>query len=254
MNSQEIYKELRRYFEDAGFNLLVKIKSSEYDGAAAGKMTSSDFVGDAKSIILAGFAGSDFWKVFNRFLDNNPDFKEKYEDPIDSYSSLTFGRLSGILRAEDGIRYKSVFPFGRGALDIDFVKLGALGGVGVPSLLRILLNPEYGTWFSMRGAVITNLEFDEYDKPLSSFDPCRGCARPCITSCPAHTVSERGWDWEACMKFRIGDDTCLKKCVLRLACPYGKEHVYSGEQIEHHYGFVLKSVIEYFTKEAAKSK
>lgn len=96
-------------------------------------MTSSDFVGDAKSIILVGFAGSDFWKVFHRFLDNNPDFKEKYEDPIDSYSRLTFGRLSGILRAEDGIRYKSVFPFGRGALDIDFVKLGALGGVGVPS-------------------------------------------------------------------------------------------------------------------------
>jgi epoxyqueuosine reductase len=247
MKSHEIYEELRRYLEDAGFNLLVKIKSSEYDAEAAGKKSSSDFLEDAKSIILSGFAGNGFWKAFKRFLDNNPGFKEKHENPIDSYSRLIFGRLPEILQAEDGIRYELVFPFGDAATDMDFVKLGMLGGVGVPSLLGILLNPKYGTWISMRGALVTDIEFGEYDKPLSSFDPCSGCYKPCITSCPARTLSENGWDWQACMRFRMSDDTCSEKCSSRIACPYGKEHAYSAEQIEHHHAFVLKSVREYFT-------
>lgn len=254
MNSHEIYEELRRYLEGAGFNLLVKIKSSEYDAEAAGKgkKSSSDFLENAKSIILSGFAGNGFWKNFKRFLDNDPGFKEKHENPIDSYSRLIFGRLSEILKAEDGIRYESVFPFGDTSTNMDFVKLGMLGGVGVPSLLGILLNPKYGTWISMRGTLVTNIEFEEYDKPLSSFDPCTGCYKPCITSCPARTVSEYGWDWYECMRFRMSDDTCSEKCASRLACPYGKEQAYSTEQIGHHHGYVLKSVREYFTKREDK--
>ena len=248
MSSQEIFEEARSYFGEAGFNLFVKIKSEEYDRVSLGKKSSSDFVRGAKSILLSGFAGKTFWPVFNRFLIDNPDFKEKHEDLIDAYTTLKFSHVSEILGAERGISYKAVFPFGSGALDMDFVNLGMLGGVGVPSLLGILLNPEYGTWVSLRGALITDLEFENYDEPLVAFEPCPACPKPCITACPAHTVSDRGWDWESCMRFRISSETCSGKCASRLACPYGKEHAYTEGQIAYHHGFVLKSVKDYFRK------
>ena len=245
MNSNEVFEGLRNSFGEAGFNLVVKIKSGEYD-IASNKGNSHGFVKGAKSIILAGFAGGAFWTVFNRFLDNNPGFREKHEDLIDNYSKLIFSRISAILDEEKGIFHKTVFPFGEDALAIDFLKLAMLGGVGVPSILGILINPEYGTWISLRGAIITNLEFDDYDLPLEWFDPCPSCPKPCITACPANTVSDKGWDWESCMKFRISFDTCSQKCASRIACPYGQKHMYMEDQIAYHHKFVIKSVKEYY--------
>jgi epoxyqueuosine reductase QueG len=161
---------------------------------------------------------------------------------------LVFGKLSSKTEAFSGKGYKIIFPFGKDALDLDFVKLGILGGIGVPSILGLLLHPVYGTWISLRGAIITDVEFGDYDSPLVNFDPCPSCGKPCITACPASTVSEKGWDWESCMRYRLDSDMCSGKCSSRLACPYGKDHAYGSEQIAYHHKFVLKSVREYFKK------
>ena len=247
MSSEKIFEEIRKHFGEAGFNLTVKIRSVDYDGAENRKEP-FDFVEGAKSIILTGFAGRTFWNVFNLFLADNPDFKENHEDLIDDYTRLIFGKLNSKTEAFSGKGYKIIFPFGNDALELDFVKLGILGGIGVPSILGILLHPVFGTWISLRGAIITDIEFEDYDSPLVNFDPCPSCTKPCITACPANTVSEKGWDWESCMRYRLDSDTCSGKCSSRLACPYGKDHAYGSEQIAYHHKFVLKSVREYFKK------
>ena len=247
MSSEKIFEEIRKHFGEAGFNLTVKIRSVDYDGAENRKEP-FDFVEGAKSIILTGFAGRTFWGVFNIFLADNPDFKENHEDLIDDYTRLIFGKLNSKTEAFSGKGYKIIFPFGNDALELDFVKLGILGGIGVPSILGILLHPVFGTWISLRGAIITDIEFEDYDSPLVNFDPCPSCTKPCITACPANTVSEKGWDWESCMRYRLDSDTCSGKCSSRLACPYGKDHAYGSEQIAYHHKFVLKSVREYFKK------
>lgn len=245
MSRDGIFENIRDYFDEAGFNLTVKIRSDDYDEAAAGKK-SGEFLHGARSIILTGFAGRGFWEVFNRFLARNAGFIEKRENPIDDYTRAVFGGLTPALETPAGAGYRTVFPFGKDALDLDFVRLGTLGGVGVPSLLGLLLNPVYGTWISLRGAVVTDTEFDTYDTPIKGFEPCPPCEKPCISACPAHTVSEYGWDWEACMKHRVSTDVCSDKCASRLACPYGKQHAYTADQIAHHHKFVLKSAKEYF--------
>jgi len=247
MSSRKIFEGLRKHFGEAGFNLTVKIRSEDYD-VAAGRKAPGDFVGGAKSIILAGFAGRTFWDVFKLFLADNPEFEREHEDLIDDYTRSIFSELVSKTGALNGSGYKIIFPFGKDALELDFVKLGILGGIGVPSLLGILLHPVYGTWISLRGAIITTIEFESYDEPLVGFDPCPSCTKPCITACPAHTVSEVGWDWESCMRYRLDSDTCSGKCASRLACPYGKEHAYGSEQIAYHHKFVIKSVREYFKK------
>jgi epoxyqueuosine reductase QueG len=248
MSSEKIFEGIRTHFREAGFNLTVRIKSEVYD-EAPGRNRAGDLVAGAKSIILTGFAGRGFWETFSRYLTNNPGFKDNHENLIDDYTRLIFREAAPVLEASCGARYKTVFPFGEGATDLDFVKLGVLGGVGVPSLLGILLNPEYGTWISLRGAIVSDIEFETYDEPIGSFDPCPPCEKPCITACPAHTISDKGWDWESCMRYRLGSDTCSVKCASRLACPYGREHAYKEDQIAHHHKFVLKSAKEFFNYE-----
>jgi epoxyqueuosine reductase QueG len=202
---------------------------------------------DAKSVILVGFAGRGFWEMLQGFLKENPEFRGTREDWIDDYTLFQFMSASQIFEDEN-VNYEMTFPFGSGGLSIDFSKLGELGGVGVKSLMGILIHPEYGLWISLRGAIVTDLEFAHYDEPLSSFNPCPECSKPCISACPANTVSENGWDYTACMKFRLSDDTCRDNCASRRACPYGKEHQYSEEQLAHHHRFVLRSIRKYWKR------
>ena len=246
MNTEEIFDEIKKYLSYSGFNLVVKIKSSEYDKISSPKKESKVLLSGAKSIILAGFGGNAFWDQFKSFLDENPVFRKKHEDLIDSYTMLHFEHISEMLNSEKNVVFMTAFPFGNQARDMDFVKLGKLGGIGVPSLLGMLLHPVFGTWISLRGAILTNMEFSSYDKELSSFDPCPPCSKPCITACPANTISLNGWDWEACMRFRLDTDVCSLNCASRLACPYGDKNRYNDEQILYHHGFVIKTLKKYY--------
>ncbi|MBI2488052.1 MAG: hypothetical protein HYW01_14135 [Deltaproteobacteria bacterium] len=252
MKPDSIYNKLKNIFEDSGFNLVTRIKVSEYDRRVSPDRRAGTVFTNAKSIVLVGFAGKDFWNVLQNFLRENPEFRDTREDWIDDYTLLKFMLAAKILEDKKA-DYKMAFPFGLGAFALDFLKLGQLGGVGVHSLLGVLIHPEYGSWISLRGAFITDLEFARYNNPLSSFNPCPACSKPCISVCPANTISEKGWDWEACMNFRLSDNTCTTNCASRRACPYGKEHQYSDEQLAYHHKFVLKSVKEYFKKWHTKS-
>lgn len=241
MDTGSIYKKLVDLFYISGFNLVRRIKVDEYYQQYSFNRRVSNLFPDAKSVILVGFAGKGFWKIFQKFLEDNPEFRDSREDWVDDYTLLRFSSASEILKDEK-VKHKLIFPFGSEALALDFIQIGQRGGLGTKSLLGILIHPEYGTWISLRGIIITDLEFSEYDKPLPCFDPCAACPKPCISACPAKTISERGWDWEACMNFRLDSDTCSTNCASRRACPYGKEHQYSDEQLAYHHRFVLKSV------------
>ena len=247
MARDETFGEIRELLSESGFNIFLKIKASDYDGSVAPDRKVGALMSDAKSIILVGFGGSSFWKIFSAYLGRNPDFREKHTDLIDTYTVLNMARAGEALGAA-GVRYALAYPFGENALGLDFVALGRLGGAGVGSLLGILINPVFGTWMSLRAAIITDAEFAEYDGPLEGFNPCPSCDKPCITACPAHTVSESGWDWKACMEWRLDTDVCSERCASRVACPWGSRERYSAEQMAYHHSFVLKSVRAWFAK------
>jgi epoxyqueuosine reductase len=247
MKSDSLYNRLENLFRNLGFNLVRRVRASEYDQQAPLNRRVSNLMPNAKSIILIGFAGRSFWEMLQGFLKENPKFRDTREDWVDDYTLLQFMSASQILDYEK-VNYRMVFPFGSSGHTIDFSKLGALGGVGVKSLMGILINPEYGLWISLRGALVSDLEFSHYDNPLTSFNPCPPCSKPCISACPANTISENGWDYTACMKFRLRDNTCTDNCFSRRACPYGKEHQYTEEQLHHHHDFVLKSVKKYWER------
>ncbi len=247
MKPSFIYNKLADLFNNSGFNILRRIKVSEYDQRVPLSRRVTNLLTNAKSLILVGFAGRKFWEILQGFLKVNPEFRDTREDWIDDYTVLRFMSAANILEDEK-VDYRMVFPSGSASLALDFSKLGEVGGVGAKSLMDILIHPEYGLWISLRGAIITNIEFAQYNEPLYSFNPCPECSKPCISACPTNTVSENGWDCNSCMRFRLSNDTCRDNCASRRACPYGKEHQYSNEQLAYHHKFVLKSVREYRNK------
>lgn len=244
MENKKVLEKLRKHFQKCGFNLTFTVDPLEYDSSAGIKKDLNTLFHNVKSVILIGFGGNTFWSTFQDYLQANPEFKSNNIDLIDNYSILKFCEASKILD-NNGISYKIVYPFGESSFDLNFMKLGELAGAGVNSLLGILLHPVYGPWISLRGAILADLSLDEYDKPLRNFAPCPSCDKPCISACPADTISESGWDWESCIKFRLSDNTCANSCASRRACPYGEPEQYSEEQLEYHHKFVLKSVREY---------
>ncbi len=250
MKSDHLFEKLKALFHSSGFNIVTKAKTVDYRKNSRHEGELDGVLQSGKSIILAGFAGNKFWEVLRAFLSNNPEFENARIDWIDDYTKLIFDLAARILD-ESGVSYKMVFPFGKTAFDLDFMELGRMSGVGVDSLLGILLHPEYGPWISLRGALITNLVFSTYDNPLTNFNPCPPCAKPCITVCPAKTISARGWNWNACMDYRLSSETCESNCASRRACPYGKAHQYTEEQLAHHHKFVLRSLKHY--REGKKS-
>lgn len=245
MNSENTWRKVKSHLNESGFNIAVRIDAALYDSIVPEKKRACTLLNDARSIILIGFAGNKFWPVLQSFLRQNPEFKNKNENLIDNYTKITIEKLAGTLNEVNGGEFKIAYPFGESAYDLDFTLLGMMGGVGVPSLLGILLHPEYGTWMSLRGAMLTDVEFERYENPISEFNPCPSCEKPCIDACPADTVTDKGWDWRACMEFRLSSDVCSKSCASRKACPYGQYHMYSDEQIKYHHQFVLKSVKAY---------
>ena len=241
MNNTDFLELLKQRCLIRGFNIFKIINNIEYDKYFPNNKKTSNFLNKPKSIILIGFGGNKFWKILNEYLDHNPDFSASSEDWIDEYTKLVFNEFEYLLQGNN-IEYKYIFPFGNTAKLLDFMKIGEISGIGVKSLLGIILSPEYGTWMSFRGAILSDYIPEALDKPLTGFDPCPSCSKPCISECPANTISENGWDWKKCMTFRKNESTCRSNCFSRRACPYGSEHQYSYEQHAYHHRFVLKGL------------
>jgi hypothetical protein len=245
MKPEVVLERLKTVSRGYGFNIVQTIRVGAYDNIVSEQKSACGLFPGARSITLIGFGGNAFWNTFIQYIKDNPDFKERGKDLIDNYSLMVFQELSEVLD-DSGVKHKSIYPFGADGTVLDFVKLGVAAGAGVPSLLGILLSPVYGPWISLRGALLTDLNLSRYGSPLRGFNPCPACHKPCISACPASTVSENGWDWESCMAFRLAEDTCSGNCASRRACPYGKDLQYSDEQLAYHHSFVLRNIKKYY--------
>ena len=239
--NERFFRDIELYFKENGFNLIRRVDLKVYDANCAGNRASNSIMPDAVSGILIGFAGREFWNHLNDFIDGDHGSNISDSNPVDDYTLWHFEQSKEIL-SRFRLSHEFCFPFGYESMALDFSLLGKLSGVGVPSLLGILIDPEYGTWISIRGLIITDLEFGHYDKPLDGFNPCPDCSKPCITSCPSSSIGEVvGWDHNKCIDYWVESGDCINGCYSRIACPYGAEHRYSSKQMTHH----QKSVFSY---------
>jgi hypothetical protein len=183
----------------AGLNLRAALSIARYDAAVPEPWRSAALDPDphARSAVVIGSGGRALWDAFARA----PEFGA-VADPLDAYTR----RVTEAAAAELDPGAIALFAFERrGGVYADFVELGRLAGLGVPSRLRLLLHPSYGPWMSLRALVLTRVEWEE-GAPLG-FDPCRDCPAPCLAATP-HEAARR-------------------------ACVIGPEHVYVEAALAH---------------------
>ena len=174
----------------------------------------------AATLILVGSVGPALWQLVRGSSE---------PDPIDRYTRRAVTSLAAHFEAE------ALFPFG-GPPWHPFQRWAIRAEALEGSPLGVLIHPEYGLWHAYRAALLFH-EAIELPEPEPGTGPCSRCAdRPCLGTCPAGAVSERGYDVAMC-RAHLGNHpaaSCWQGCVARRACPVGAGWAHAPEQAAHH--------------------
>jgi len=98
-------------------------------------------------------------------------------------------------------------------------RIAVAAGLGALSDTQLVIHPIYGPWFALRAAIVIEGEPPPAAPPAS---PCV-CTAACRAAFEhAQRPSDGSTDWRAWL-------------AVRDACPVGRTHRYTDEQIEFHY-------------------
>jgi epoxyqueuosine reductase len=241
-----VLTRLRRAAAPIGLNLIGAIPVERYDADAPAAMRATEIDPNARSIILLGSGGGDFWRSFKAHAAANPGWDTR-ENPLDDFTrAVVESLIAPQWEAHSGCI--PVYPFVAGRPTLNFMVLGKLAGLAGPSLLGVVVNPIYGPWIAFRAALLVADEIDQPGAALG-FDPCPGCAaRSCISACPAQAVTaNRGWDIPRCLTYRVENETdCAPRCHARAACVLGPEHRYPDDELAYHQMRALRAMRPYY--------
>ncbi|MBV1910562.1 MAG: hypothetical protein KUG78_14770 [Kangiellaceae bacterium] len=210
----------------------------------------SGYSTDYRQLILLGHFGTRMWQQQNKESNKQPVTSE---DPIDNYSIQTVERVFS--NKYPHIKTQLIYPLkGKADTTIGLQQLGALVGWHSDSPLKVGINQHWGTWSAYRIAMLANSQFSVTVQQQAT-SPCISCQqKACISACPAQALEEKQFDLTACINYRKSDhSSCKDRCLARMACPIGKEHQYSVEQINYHYRQSMRVIETYDPKKSAKS-
>ncbi|WP_233192978.1 ferredoxin [Acidimangrovimonas sediminis] len=161
------------------------------------------------TLILLGPAEPGYWA----HLTAQPEWHDGAPDPIDRWSARVIGALAARHGAE------ALFPFG-GPPWHPFYQWALKSGRAWASPVQLLVHDTAGLMVSYRGALRVPARLALPAPP--SVPPCKGCAAPCASACPAGALTPRGYDVPACHAFldRPEGGACRQRgCAVRRACP-----------------------------------
>lgn len=177
------------------------------------------------ALVLVGSGGRAHWDVLS-------DAERCAPDPIDRSARAAVDRA--LPQLGPGARQIDEAEF----LSLDLRALGARAGFGVVSpYLGLLIHPIYGPWISLRTVVEVAGTWPAAE-PLTEYDPCGPCPRPCLDTCPVGAY-RRGaaWSFALCADHRLRGRAparhCDDACHSRWACVVGREHAYGPREYGH---------------------
>ena len=222
--------EIETALDAAGLNLRGALSAARYDAIVPAVWRTAALLPAARTALVVGSGGRALWDA----LRTAPEF-EAVSDPVDTYTARVLDALArDLIRA--GHRSRALYPLERrGGKWADFVALGREAGLGVFSRLGLLLHPIYGPWLSIRAVLLTGLECP-LGAPIRDFDPCEGCAAPCVEACPGGAVGPERISASICYATQRTEPACALRCAARHACVLGPEQAYSVEAEAHHMG------------------
>lgn len=178
------------------------------------------------TVFLLGFIGRDSWAPFAE----SKEAGDSLPNPLDRWSARKIGDLAGELGAN------ALFPFG-GPPYLPFQRWAMRAGSVHPSPLGLLIHPEWGLWYSFRGALglTSTIDLPPIEQRPS---PCMTCwLRPCLAACPVGAFRPDGYAVSRCadhLETSAGTDCMTLGCRARHACPVGTDYSYQPERAAFH--------------------
>jgi len=244
--ANDLLASIRQAAAPYGLNLIAAVAADRYDAIAPPAMRARDRAAGARSIVVLGNGGGEFWNAFTTYADDHPGWRERTH-PLDDFTRAIIERDVVAAVRRQGVACTLAYPFvGEGTLS--FIGLGKLAGLAGPSLLGVLIHPVYGPWIAFRAALLVDVVIDAPGE-AAGFDPCPGCtARTCIAACPASAVSfPAGWDIPRCLTHRVEvEEDCASQCHARVACVIGREHRYPDGELAYHHRRALAAMRPYY--------
>lgn len=220
-------EELRAELSREGLNHVGVVRSARYDEVAPPDLRAERIHRGTKAIVVVGSGGRAHWERFLAYVAEDPI--ERFatrRDPLDDFCAAVFARLGGLLA---GCRV--LHPTIGATIHVDFMKLGALAGLGHPSELGILVSAAFGPWFGLRAAIFAPHDLDETARGAA---PCEGCPAPCRAACPVAAVGP-SFSWPLCWTERVRPGSgCRARCDARAACVVAPEAAYDEVETTYH--------------------
>src|SRR5216683_1056801 len=143
-----------------GLNLVAAIPADRYDLSASPMMRASAIFPDARSIVVIGNGGGAFWRAFTAHAMQHPGWRER-DNPLDDFTREVVERDIVSAARSAGVQCTPVYPFMSGSATLNFMELARMSGLAGPSILGVVVHPEYGPWIAFRVALLLDAELDE---------------------------------------------------------------------------------------------
>ena len=245
--NNDLLTAIRNASAPLGLNLVAAIPAERYDLSAPPTMRASAISPHARSIVVIGNGGGAFWRAFTAHAAQNAGWRDR-ENPLDDFTREVVERDIVSATRSAGVQCTPVYPFMSGSATLNFMELARMSGLAGPSILGVVVHPEYGPWIAFRVALLLDADLDEPGAALN-FDPCPACTvRSCISACPVGAVSfPAGWDIPKCLTHRVEvEPDCAPRCHARAGCVLGPQHRYPDDELAYHQMRSLRAMRPYY--------
>jgi hypothetical protein len=203
---------VRGALRETGIELIASCSAVAYDACAPEPLRSARWLAGARGLVVAGSAGPALWRGFLTWMAEEPE-RWTSAHPYDTFVADRLSRADAAL-AGAGMGYRRFEAAFHAPDRIDFLALARLVGLGSPGPFGLLIHPQHGPWWALRGAWIVDAAVDS---PLDARSPCVGCSAPCVG----------GWANAG------GIDRATAEARGR--CVVGQGSRYDDDQIGYHY-------------------
>lgn len=203
---------VRRALGGTGIELVASCSVEAYDARAPASLRTPAWLPGARGLVVAGSAGPSLWRDFEARMTARPELWAA-PHPYDAYVAELLGRADAALE-EAGVRFRRFEAAFQAPVRLDFVALAGLVGFGAPGPFALVIHPEHGPWWALRGAWLVDAQVDA---PLDAPSPCRGCSAPCVG----------GW--------ANAGGLVQATAEVRARCVVGQGSRYDEGQIGYHY-------------------